>query len=262
MARVNHDGVRIHYQVTGDGPPLVLHHGFSDDLRCWYEYGYVDVLAPHYRLVLIDGRGHGRSDKPHRASAYAQKARTFDVLAVLDALQMERVFYLGYSLGGWIGFGLATYAPERIRAYVLGGIQPYGQSFAAFREVLSLGTDAWADLLAERAPAFRPDQLLRFRENDARALMASLVDRPEISYLLPAMRQPCLLYAGTEDRICAAVRRCAEQLPNGTFFSLPGLNHIQTNLQGDMIAARAATFLATVEDDSSLWRRTKQEFAI
>lgn len=121
MNQVNNNGIHIHYQITGDGPPLVLHHGFSDDLRSWYEYGYVAALAPHYRLILIDSRGHGGSDKPHAATAYTQKARTYDVLAVLDALQIDQAFYLGYSLGGWIGFGLATYAPERFHAFVLGG---------------------------------------------------------------------------------------------------------------------------------------------
>ena len=244
MMRVNHEGVQIHYQVAGDGPPLVLHHGFSDDLRGWHEYGYVGALAPHYKLILIDGRGHGRSDKPHIATAYTQKTRAYDVLAVLDALQIERAFYFGYSLGGWIGFGLATYAPERMRAYVLGGIQPYGQNFDSFRHVLSQGTEAWAALLADKAPAFRPHQLQRFRDNDAQALMASLIDRPEISDILPTIGQPVLMYAGTDDPICPAVRRAAAELPNGEFFTLPDLNHIQTNLQGEMIAGRVIDFLA------------------
>lgn len=253
MKRANNDGIQIHYEVTGDGPPLVLHHGFSDDVRGWYEYGYVDALAPHYQLILIDGRGHGHSDKPHSASAYSQKARTYDVLAVLDALQIDTAFYFGYSLGGWIGFGLATYAPERVRAYVLGGIQPYGQRFDKFRQVLSKGTDAWAAMMGKLAPAFRPQQLQRFRDNDARALMAALVDRPDISYILPTIRQPCLLYAGTSDPIYPSVRRAAAQLPNAEFFSLPNLNHIQTNLQGKTIAARVARFLsvAALETDLS-----------
>lgn len=243
MAQVNNNGIHIHYQVTGEGPPLVLHHGFSDTLRSWYEYGYVDRLAPYYRLILIDSRGHGRSDKPHTASAYTQKARTYDVLAVLDALQIDRAFYLGYSLGGWIGFGLATYAPERIRAFILGGIQPYGQSFADFRRVLGQGTEAWVALLAKMAPAFQPYQLQRFRDNDAKALLAALVDRPDISGILPTIRQPCLLYAGTADPIYPSVLRCAAQLPQGAFFSLPDLNHIQTNLQGETIAPRVVDFL-------------------
>jgi pimeloyl-ACP methyl ester carboxylesterase len=47
------DGVRIHYEVEGDGPPLVLQHGFTDSLMVWYERGYVDALRHLYRLILI-----------------------------------------------------------------------------------------------------------------------------------------------------------------------------------------------------------------
>jgi len=243
MGQANNNGVCIHYQVAGDGPPLVLHHGFSDDLRAWYDYGYVDALAPHYRLIMLDSRGHGRSDKPHSATAYTQKARVYDVLAVLDALQIEQAFYLGYSLGGWVGFGLATYEPQRIGAFVLGGIQPYGQSFAEFRRVLGQGLEAWVALLARVAPEFQPHQLQRFRDNDVRALLAALVDRPDISGILSTIQQPSLLYAGTGDPIYPAVLRGAAQLPRGAFFSLPGLNHIQTNLQGKTIAPRVVDFL-------------------
>lgn len=247
MSYLNNNDIHIHYQVTGDGPPLVLHHGFSDDLCGWYEYGYVAALAPHYRLIMIDSRGHGRSDKPDTAAAYTQKARAYDVLAVLDALQIDQAFYMGYSLGGWVGFGLATYAPERFRAFVLGGIQPYGQRFDGFRQVLGQGTAAWAAMMGDKAPAFRPQQLQRFRDNDAPALMASLIDRPDISNILPTIDQPCLLYAGTADPIYPAVLRCAAELPRGAFFSLPGLNHIQTNLQGETITARVLDFLALAE---------------
>ena len=70
MAYVENDGVRIHYRVEGEGPPLFLHMGFSVDLTGWYEWGYVDALKDDYRLILIDPRGHGKSDKPHDPAAY------------------------------------------------------------------------------------------------------------------------------------------------------------------------------------------------
>ena len=57
-----HSGsVRIHYRVEGEGPALVLQHGFSESVVDWYEAGYVDALRPVYRLILIDARGHGAS---------------------------------------------------------------------------------------------------------------------------------------------------------------------------------------------------------
>ena len=65
MPYANNHGIRLHYQVEGAGPPLVLQHGFSDSLESWYEMGYVTPLKQDYRLILIDARGHGASDKPH-----------------------------------------------------------------------------------------------------------------------------------------------------------------------------------------------------
>ena len=65
MPRVVNKGVSIHYSVEGNGPPLILQHGFSDSSETWSERGFVAALKPKYRLVLIDARGHGQSDKPH-----------------------------------------------------------------------------------------------------------------------------------------------------------------------------------------------------
>jgi pimeloyl-ACP methyl ester carboxylesterase len=86
MPYVNNGGVRIHYQVEGEGPALVLQHGFTESVTDWYESGYVGALTPDYRLILIDARGHGASDKPHDPDAYALNRRVSDVAAVLDII--------------------------------------------------------------------------------------------------------------------------------------------------------------------------------
>jgi pimeloyl-ACP methyl ester carboxylesterase len=113
MPYAENRGVRIYYEVEGEGSPLVLVHGFTDGLEGWREYGYAAELKKEHRLVLIDARGHGRSDKPHDPEAAAGlERRPADVVAVLDDLGIDRAHYFGYSLGGWIGFGLAKYAPR------------------------------------------------------------------------------------------------------------------------------------------------------
>ena len=91
----SNDGVKIHYEVEGDGPPLLLQHGFSGSLLGWRDAGYVDALRSSYRLMLVDGRGHGQSDKPHDVESYAMQRRVDDALAVLEPLQtvVEDVFY-------------------------------------------------------------------------------------------------------------------------------------------------------------------------
>jgi pimeloyl-ACP methyl ester carboxylesterase len=76
------------------------------------------------KVILTDARGHGRSDKPHEPAAYDLRLRAMDVATVLDHLGLPTANYFGYSMGGWIGFGLAKYAPERARSLILGGAHP------------------------------------------------------------------------------------------------------------------------------------------
>ena len=102
MPYAHNGSVRIHYQVEGRGPALVLQHGFTESLVDWHESGYVEALRRDYRLILIDARGHGASDKPHHPDAYVLNRRVADVVAVLDALDIAKALYWGYSMGGWI----------------------------------------------------------------------------------------------------------------------------------------------------------------
>src|SRR5512143_3070684 len=114
MSKTMNAGVRIHYEVEGSGPPLVLQHGFSQSLADWRVAGYVEALRDHHQLILVDARGHGGSDKPHDSAAYTTGHHAADIVAVLDALGLQRADYWGYSMGGWIGFGMAKHAPERL----------------------------------------------------------------------------------------------------------------------------------------------------
>src|SRR5688500_2280915 len=104
-------GVRIHYEIEGQGPPLVIHPGFVSSLADWYAPGYVDALKGQFRLVLIDPRGQGASDKPHDPAMYGDAQRVADVLAVLDAERIARAHFLGYSMGGRVGYDLGLQAP-------------------------------------------------------------------------------------------------------------------------------------------------------
>ena len=121
---VENDGVRIHYEVEGDGPPLVLMHWLTGSLEDWRVFGYVDALKENYRLILIDARGQGQSDKPHDPAAYALEKQAADIVAVLDELGVDQAHYFGYSLGAELGWALAKYAPDRLSSLIIGGASP------------------------------------------------------------------------------------------------------------------------------------------
>ena len=136
MPYANNQGIRIHYEVEGAGLPLVLHHGTFGRGDSWKHFGYADVLKADRQLILLDARGHGASDKPHDAAAYDLRLRVRDVTAVLDDLGIRQVDYFGYSMGGRIGFGLAKYAPGRLRSLIVGGAHAYAENMQAFRDLM------------------------------------------------------------------------------------------------------------------------------
>jgi pimeloyl-ACP methyl ester carboxylesterase len=65
------DGVRVHYELDGEGPALMLQHGTGGSLEMWKGRGFVERLRDHYQLVLVDSRGHGESDRPRDRASYA-----------------------------------------------------------------------------------------------------------------------------------------------------------------------------------------------
>ena len=95
-------GVTLHYTDEGRGPPVVLLHGFAvnSDLN-WRLPGITADLAQDHRVISLDLRGHGLSDKPHLSEGYGLEMAV-DVVALLDHLQIDRAQLVGYSLGGFI----------------------------------------------------------------------------------------------------------------------------------------------------------------
>jgi pimeloyl-ACP methyl ester carboxylesterase len=241
-------GVRIHYQVEGNGPPLVLHHGFSGSLELWRQFGYVEALHHDYQCILLDARGHGASDKPHDSRAYELLRWVGDVVAVLDALNIPKAHFLGYSMGGWIGFGMAKYAPERVHALLLGGAHPYADySWDAFREVDGRDPEAFVaaleSVVAQRIPPeFKP----RVLANDLQALAAAAKERPALEDVLPTMTMPCLLFVGEADARYPAVLECAKHMAHATLALLPGCNHAAGLVRSDLVLPHVTRFLSTV----------------
>jgi pimeloyl-ACP methyl ester carboxylesterase len=251
MPYVDNDGVRIHYQVEGEGPPLVLQHGFSESVVDWYEAGYVDALRSDYRLILIDARGHGASDKPHDTDSYELERRVADVVAVLDGLAIEKAVFWGYSMGGWIGFGTAKYSKERFRALVIGGQHPYARSMEPLRQVVRKGiAEGGEAFVAGMEEMFGPESAVRkqrLRSADLGAYLALAQDRPGIEDMLAAMPMPCCLYAGNMDPVYPEVKKCSRRMRGVTFFSLPGLGHCEAYARSELVLPRITKFLKTVD---------------
>ena len=138
-------GVRFHVAEAGAGEPVVLVHGWPQHWWMWRHV--VPLLAPHARLVMIDLRGFGWTDAP--PGAYDKQTLADDVLAVLDALELERVCLMGHDWGAWSGFLACLAEPERFAAFLaLGSPRPGGRPSA--RQLLEVWRFAYQ--LAIAAP--------------------------------------------------------------------------------------------------------------
>lgn len=163
-ARVDADGVEIVYDVTGEGPPVVLLHGFPDSGRLWRHQ--VGALAEAgFRTIVPDMRGYGRSDKPSAVEAYAIPALVADVLAVMTEAGAARAHVVGHDWGAAVAWALAAVAGEHVDRLVAlsvghpatfrgGGFEQHQRSwymllfqFAGIAEQW-LSADEWANFRA------------------------------------------------------------------------------------------------------------------
>jgi pimeloyl-ACP methyl ester carboxylesterase/predicted glycosyltransferase len=118
---VERDGVRLHYEVYGSGEPTVFLLPTWSIIHSRHWKMQIPYLARHCRVLVFDGRGNGRSDRPQDAAAYDEREFAADALAVMDATETERAVIVGFSLGGQRGLLLAAEHPERIEGAVFVG---------------------------------------------------------------------------------------------------------------------------------------------
>jgi len=247
--------VAVHYDIVGEGPPLVLQHGRLGSGHSWTEAGYVEALAGDRTLILVDARGHGRSDKPHAAEAYGPRDMASDVIAVLDDLGVDRTDFLGYSMGGRIGFAALAHFGDRFNSMLAGGAGPYGPARSAEAEIetadsLAGGMEAYLAAMERMLDIRMPDALREARlANDADAL-AALARRtatwtPVVDEVA-ASGVPLLLFGGTEDPIWELIERAAGELPTAELVAVGPFGHGEDLRRPDLVLPLVSDFLGRV----------------
>ncbi len=247
------EGHRIATYSWGDlsSPTILAVHGFASSARDnWANTGWVrDLTAAGFRVLAIDQRGHGMSDKPHDPAEYSMATFVSDLLIVMDTHLVDEVGYLGYSLGGRVGWHLMATMAHHVGAGVLGGI-PDGLPLSRLdltqaKAYLDDGTPITDPVslryvtLAERLP-----------HNDLRALVAlaeGMRAEGEDSPRLALPQQPTLVATGSLDPILDASRDLATALPDGAFIEVPARHHI--NAPGSRLFREAGVNFFTEHAD-------------
>jgi len=151
---VNVNGLRFHVAEAGCGDPVLLLHGWPQH---WYQWRHlIPSLAKRYKVLCPDLRGFGWSDVPRKG--YEKEQLATDIINLLDALNLERIYLVGHDWGGWVGFLICLRVPDRVRKYVALNIpHPYQKiDLRKFRSIWRFwyqlviafpGAEIWVPLL-------------------------------------------------------------------------------------------------------------------
>jgi 2-succinyl-6-hydroxy-2,4-cyclohexadiene-1-carboxylate synthase len=261
------DGLELHIALGGEGPPLVLLHGFTGSVNTWAPLRA--WLERSHRVVAIDLPGHGLSSAPVTPERYGLERFADDLVRVLDALAIERTALLGYSMGGRAALRFARRHPGRLTALVLESTSP-GIADAAARASRVRADEALADAIErdgvqafverwERLPLWDSQHSLPAevraslhaqRESNApRGLANSLrgagagADLPMIGHLAE-IAVPTLLIAGALDAAYVGHGRQMElELPRARLVVVPDAGHTVHLERPELFAAEVSAFL-------------------
>lgn len=237
------NGVKIHYLDHGQGEPVLLVHGFAaSGVLNWSLPGIIQSLRKQgYRVITIDNRGHGQSEKPHDPNKYGMEM-VGDLTRLLDHLQLAKAHVVGYSMGAFLTCKMLTVSPDRMISATLGGAgwprekDPRLNLMTDLADSLETGNGI-VPLLRALSPPERPEptdeQLqnmsrLAMSVNDPLALAAIARSNSQLLVAETSLRKnrlPVLAMVGQLDPLKDSVEALVDVLPELEVVFIPGADH-------------------------------------
>lgn len=231
MQSFDSDGVRIAYLDEGEDDPVLLIHGFASNVAAnWVDPRWVRTLtASGRRVIAIDNRGHGQSEKLYDPEAYGAPQMAEDARRLLDHLGVERADVLGYSMGARIAAFLTFAHPERVRSVVFGGLGSHMVRGMVGSGPLAKALEAprLEDVTNETARSFR--LFAEQTKSDLKALAACMRGPREkvLPEELANITVPALVAVGSKDVIGGSGAALAELIPGAQFLEITGRDHMK-----------------------------------
>ena len=236
---VEHDGARIWYAAYGSGAPVILLHGGLGNSGNW-GYQVPTLLENGYRAVVIDSRGHGRSTRDERPYIYELMAS--DVLAVMDALGIQKARLVGWSDGACTALVLADQHPERAAGvfFFACNMDPSGSKEFEFVPTVQRCFSRHVKDYQQLSPT--PDQFEAFSE------AVGLMQRTQPNYTaddLARLRVPVAIVQSEHDEFIKPehAEYLARSIPNAEYIFLPGVSHFAPLQRPEQFNAAMLAFL-------------------
>jgi pimeloyl-ACP methyl ester carboxylesterase len=231
MPMLKREGVGLYYEVHGEGPVILLTHGYSATSQMWR--GQVEALSKDHKLVIWDMRGHGRSDSPDDPALYSEPATVADMAALLDHVGAKSAVIGGLSLGGYMSLAFHRFHPERVKALLIIDTGPgykndearEGWNRSALKTADRYETEGLA--LLESGSAERRTAQHRSARGLALAARGMLTQRDAgVISSLPEIKVPSIVVVGSDDApFLAASDYMAAKIPGAKKAVIEGAGH-------------------------------------
>jgi len=243
MPYFTNDGIKIYYEIEGEGPPVVMIHGFASNIEGnWKQTNWVKILKDDYQLILLDCRGHGKSDKPLDPTQYGAHM-TDDIVKLIDYLSIEKANFFGYSMGSRLTLNILFRKQELFKSAILGGfvLQFLSDEERPAAEKRSL--QIAEALKAENTDNIKNPVALRFRQfaESTGANLAALAAvtkggfQPQVNEFqtnaqmkvaLKGIKVPVMTVVGSDDFIPGDKTLIAQLVPDACHFQIQGKDHL------------------------------------
>src|SRR5919202_128737 len=273
---VTDDGIRLHYEETGAGTPVIFVHEFAGDHRSWE--AQLRHFGQRYRCIAFNARGYPPSDVPESPSAYSQARAADDIKSVLDHLGIERAHVVGLSMGGFATLHFGFRHAARARSLTVGGCgygaekdqreRFRGEAEAVAEFLKTKGIAAFAEKYAYGPTRVQfenkdPRGFAEFKRmpaehsalGSANTQLGVQRERPSLYDLVDEMKRltvPTLILTGDEDWPCLTPGILMKQnIPSAALAVMPNCGHTINLEAPDEFNRIVGDFLAQV--DSGRW---------
>ncbi len=270
MPVINANGIDIYYETRGEGSPLMLINGWGGNLDSW-SGKMIDLLAEQHRVIMMDNRGTGRSDKPD--TPYTMDMMAADVKGVLDALGIDKAHVMGFSMGGAITQTFGVNYPEATLSLVICGASAGRENSVSSDPRVQMDLALIANPLPEMTERDVTVKLLYllYSKEYVEAHLEELVkdetysDYPTPSHALmnqshaistmdththlPGLKVPVLVMTGDEDVLVPPENseKIASQIPGSELIIIPGCGHGFLKQKTEEAAWHVLRFLEKVD---------------
>ena len=229
MSFFDSEGVQIHYKDVGSGDPILLIHGFASNILMNWEFpGWFRFLENEGRRVIaIDNRGHGSSDKLYNPEDYGAPKMAEDAVRLLDHLNIKSTDVMGYSMGARISAFITLNFTERVKRVIFGGLG-FGMitgGLDSMTIIKGLEVEDMAKITDQTALAFRKFAEKTGSDRFALAACMRASGRKIQATELGKIQVPVLVAVGTQDEIAGSAKKLADLIPNAKVLDILNRDH-------------------------------------